>query len=109
MDDSERELVEFTKKSVRQILSPRFSMASIIAVGCLLAYFLIRFLGVTDRLPFLPKTPSAAAAWEVAVLVSSIVCGFFAVRKRFARGRLTGAVCLIASVVLLYRRLQDFL
>ena len=109
MDASERERVEFTKKSVRQILSPRFSMASIIAAGCLIAYVIIHFPGVADRLPFRPNIPPAAAAWGIVLLVISVVCGFSAVRKRFARGRYTGAVCMIASVVLLFRRLQEIL
>jgi len=109
MDASERERVEFTKKSVRQILSPRFSMASIIAAGCLIAYVIIRFPSVADRLPFLPEIPPTAAAWGFVLLVISVVCGFSAVRKRFARGRYTGAACMIASVVLLFRRLQEIL
>ena len=109
MDDSERELVEFTKKSVRQILSPKFSMASIIAVGCLIAYVLIRIPSVTDRLPFLSKMMPSAAAWDFALLLIATICGFSAMRKRFTRGRFLGAMCMIASVVLLYRRLQELL
>ncbi|MBT4866767.1 MAG: hypothetical protein HON53_16810 [Planctomycetaceae bacterium] len=109
MDDSERELVEFTKKSVRQILSPKFSMASIIAVGCLVAYVLIRFPSVTDRLPFLSKIVPAAAGWDFALLVIAVLCGFAAMRKRFTRGRYLGAACMIASVFLLFRRLQEVL
>ncbi len=108
MDDSERELIEFTKDSVRQILSPKWSKASIIATGYLIAYILIRFPIVTDRLPFLPKRPLSAFVCDMALLVISAMFGFLAVRKRFARGRFIGAVCMIASILLLLRRLQHF-
>ena len=109
MDDSERALVEFTKDSVRQILSPKWSKASAIAAGCLIAYILIRFPIVTDRLPFLPKRPLAAFVCDVTLLAIAAVFGFSAVRKRFARGRFIGAVCMIASIPLLLRQLQKFL
>ena len=109
MDDSDRELIEFTKDSVRQILSPKWSTASIIAAGCLIAYILIRFPIVTDRLPFLPTRPLSAFVCDMTLLAISAVFGFSAVRKRFARGRFIGAVCMIASILLLLRRLQQFL
>ena len=109
MDDSERALVEFTKDSVRQILSPKLSKSSIISVGCLIAYFLIRIPIVTDRLTFLPTRPAAVIACDVALLAISAMFGFSAIRKRFARGRFIGAVCMIISILLLLRRLQEFL
>jgi len=109
MNDSERELIEFTKDSVRQILSPKWSKSSIISVGCLIAYFLIRIPTVTEQLTFLPKKPTAVIACDIALLAISAMVGFSAVRKRFARGRLIGAVCMIVSILLLFRRLQEFL
>ena len=109
MNDPERELIEFTKDSVRQILSPKLSKSSIISVGCLIAYFLIRIPIVTDRLTFLPTRPAAVFACDVALLTISAIFGFSAVRKRFARGRFIGAVCMIVSILLLLRRLQEFL
>ena len=109
MDDSERELIEFTKDSVQQILSPRWSKASIIAVGCLIAYILIRFPIVKNRLSFLPTRPAAVIACDVALLAISAMFGFSAIRKRFARGRFIGAVCMIVSILLLLRQLQQFL
>lgn len=109
MNDSERELIEFTKDSVRQILSRKLSKSSIISVGCLIAYFLIRIPIATDRLTFLPTRPAAVFACDVALLAISAMFGFLAVRKRFARGRFIGAVCMIASIFLLLRRLQEFL
>ena len=109
MTHTDRELIEFTKDSVRQILSPKFSKASILSAGCLIAYFLIRIPDVAERLTFLPKHPTAVVAYNFGLLTFSVLCGFSAVRKRFARGRLTGAVCMIASVFLLYRELKELL
>ena len=88
--------------------SPRWSKASIIAVGCLIAYILIRFPIVKNRLSFLPTTPLSAFVCDMTLLGISAVFGFSAVRKRFARGRFIGAVCMIASILLLLRRLQHF-
>ncbi len=107
MNDSDRELIEFTKDSVRQILSPKWSKASIIAAGCLIAYILIRFPIVTDRLPFLPKRPLSAFVCDISLLAISAMFGFLAVRKTNARGRFIGAACMIVSILLLLRRLQQ--
>lgn len=109
VDHSERELIEFTKDSVRQILSPKWSKASIIAACCLIAFILIRFPIVKDRLPFLPKRPLSAFVCDIPLLASSAMFGFLAVRKKNARGRFIGAVCMIVSVSLLLRRLQQLL
>ena len=98
MNDSERELIEFTKDSVRQILSPKLSKSSIISVGCLITYILIRVPVVTEQLTFMPTRPAAVFACDVALLAISAMFGFLAVRNRFARGRFIGAVCMIVSL-----------
>jgi len=109
MNDADRELIEFTKDSVRQILSPKLSKASIISAGCLIAYILIHIPTVTQQLTFLPKNRTAVIACDLALLAISAMFGFSAVRKRFARGRFIGAVCMVVSILLLLRQLQQFL
>jgi hypothetical protein len=48
-------------------------------------------------------------ACDFSLLAISAIFGFSAIRKRFARGRFIGAVCMIISILLLLRRLQEFL
>ena len=103
MTHSDRELIEFTKDSVRQILSPKWSIASLLSACCLVAYFLIDVPAVSKRLTFLPTGPKAVLALNIALLVCSGLFGWFAFRKRFARGRYVGVICLIVSLLLLFQ------
>lgn len=106
MTHSDRKLIEFTKDSVRQILSPRWSIASLVSASCLGGYFLIGVSSVAKRMTFLPTEPKTLLALNIALLVFSGLFGWFAFRKRFARGKYVGLICLIVSLLLLYRILQ---